>query len=91
MPAESVDGARSSHDFTSVRQASRNEIFLARLYGNALSFNDQRVATLHHQHVFVIFMHMLGGNSIFGACPKGHLASFLAVENVAFNTRRCLS
>jgi len=30
-------------------------------------------------------MHVLGGNRVFGTCPKRHLASIISIENVTFN------
>ena len=54
-------------------------------YWNALSVNEERVATLHDKRVFVIIMRMLGGNCIFRARPKRHLASVFPIEDVTFN------
>ena len=48
--------------------------------------NDERVATLYDQHVFVVIMHMLCGPRVLGARPKRHLASISPVENKTFNT-----
>jgi len=55
---------------------------------NPLFINDQRVATLHDEHVFVIIMHMLGGDCVFRTRPKRHLASVFPIEDVTLNSRR---
>jgi hypothetical protein len=52
------------------RYAAWDEVFLACIYRNPLSLDEQRVATLHDQRVFVIVMHLLGGNGILGARPR---------------------
>lgn len=85
MASKGMDGSGSSHNLTCMRYPPRNEIFLACIYRNALSLNEERVATLHDKHVFVIIVHMLAGNCVFSARPKRHLASVLPVENVTFN------
>jgi hypothetical protein len=90
MASEGVDCSGSSHNFTSVHYTSGDDILLACIYRNPLSVNDKRVATLHDEHVFVIIMHMLSGNGVFGARPKRHLASVLPIEYITFDARRRL-
>ena len=90
MTSEGVDSSRSSEHFATVRYAPWNEIFFARIYRNPHSIDDERIATLHDKHVFVIIMHVLVRCRIFGARPKRHLASIFPIEDIAFNTGRCL-
>src|SRR5215469_15268868 len=90
MASKGMDRSGSSQNFTPVHCAASNEMFLACIYWNPLPVNDERVATLHDQHVFVIVMHLFGGNRAFGTGPKCHLAAVFPIEDVTFNSRRCL-
>jgi len=58
MPPEGVDRSGASHDFTAVANASRDEVFLSSIYGNPLSIDDQGIAALYNDHVFVVFVDM---------------------------------
>ena len=59
MPAERVNCPRATHHFAAVRHASWNEIFLPGFHWNLLAIDNQRVAALHHEHIFIEFMHVL--------------------------------
>jgi hypothetical protein len=90
VAAEGVNRPRSGDYFTTVPYTPCNEILLARPYWNPLALDEERVAALHNQHVFVILMHMLVGHRVFGASPKRHLASVFSIEDVTFNAPRRL-
>jgi len=59
MASERVNRSSASYDLAAVSRTLRNEIFLSSLYQNPLSTDDQRIATLHDNHVLVIFVDML--------------------------------
>src|SRR5215469_8998935 len=67
MGFECVDRSGPSHNLTTVRDAARDDVFLPSLYLNALLVDDQRVATLHNHHVFVVIVDMFSrGRSLSG-------------------------
>ena len=80
MSSEGMDRPCSGDHLASVGYPSRNEILLTCIYWDPLSFDDERVATLRDQHLFVIFVHMFGGHRVFRACPKCHLASIFSIN-----------
>jgi len=82
---------RSRHYLTTVWNTTRNQILLASFDRDALSINPQRIATLNHQHVFIEFMDVLGGSCGLSARPKDHLALLGSVEDISFDTGRCLT
>ncbi len=90
MASEGMNRPRSSQRLTSMCCATGNEIFLSSISQNALSVDDQRVATVHDHHVFVEIMHMLSGGRIWAARPERHLAAILPIEKITFNTGRGL-
>ncbi len=53
-------------------------------------FNDQRVAALHDQHVFVVLMNVEFGRWVVLACPERHLAAFRPTEDIALDSQRRL-
>jgi hypothetical protein len=81
---------RSSHYLAAVPHAARNQILFASFNRDALSINQQCVATLHNYHVFIEFMNVFCGCCGLIARPKRHLASIGTVEDVPFDTRSCL-
>src|ERR1700730_11174069 len=64
-----------------------NEALFTSSNWNPLLINNERVAALHHDHVFVEIMHMRRGLRGFAACPERHLAPVRSVKNVTFNSR----
>ena len=58
MASKGVDRSSASHDFTAVPHALRDEVFLSSIYGTPLSIDDQRIAALYNDHVFVVFVDM---------------------------------
>ena len=53
MPAEGMNRPRSRNDFAAVGDAAGDELLLSGFYGNAFAVDDERVAALHDNHVFV--------------------------------------
>lgn len=74
-----------------MRYAARDEVFLPSPHPNPLSANDQRIATLYHQHVFIVVMDMLGRGRILSTDPERHLTSINSIEDVALNSRSSLT
>jgi hypothetical protein len=68
-----------------VHQALSNEVFFSRSNGNSLSIDDQRVATLYDDHVFIVLAGLSSRRRCLVTLPKGHLASIRAVIYVAFH------
>ena len=58
MAPEDVDRSGSSFNFPTVQCTLRNKEFFSRPDGNSLSIDDQRIAALHNDHVFVIVVDM---------------------------------
>jgi len=58
MAAEGMDRSGSSFDFAAMWYTLRNEVFFSRPYGNPLSIDDERIAALHNDHVFVVVVNM---------------------------------
>jgi len=53
---EGMDRPCASYDFTSMRESLGNEIFLSNLKWDASAINDERIAPLQNDHVFIVFM-----------------------------------
>ena len=87
MTSEGMDCPRSCYYLSTVRYTARNQVFLTSFDKNASAINQQRVATLHHQHVLIEFMDVFSGGCGLIARPKRHLASVGSVEDVSFDTR----
>jgi hypothetical protein len=86
MASKSVNRSCSSDYGARMHNTARNEVLLTGLYRNLPSFNDNCVATLHDEHVFIKFMPVLGRYSILHTRPKCHLASLYPVKNVTLDT-----
>ena len=56
VSAKCVDRPGSSHHFARVHCTARNEKLLSFPYGNAMAANDQGVAPLHDNHVFIVIV-----------------------------------
>src|SRR5499425_2892219 len=56
MTSEGMNCPRSCYYLAAVRHTARNQSFLTSLDGDALSINQQCVASLHNQHVLIKFM-----------------------------------
>jgi hypothetical protein len=69
-----------------MRYAARDEVFLPGIHWNALSVDDQGIATLHNDHVFVVIVSVCRGCRSFTAGPKRHLASACSIEYVTFDS-----
>jgi hypothetical protein len=62
--AERVNGPGVSHWFTPMREPLRDEILLTGSDWNAFVINNQGVAALHDDHVFVEVMHVWRGQAV---------------------------
>ena len=58
VAAEGVSCPGSSADFAGVQYAARYEVLFSRLHWNPLRLDDQGVAALHDQHIFVVIVDM---------------------------------
>jgi len=76
--AEGVDSPYARHEFSAVAEPLGDEIFLTGTDWNALAVDNQGIAALHDEHVFVEIMHMGRGACWFAAGPEGHLAAVYA-------------
>jgi hypothetical protein len=64
-----------------------DEVFLAGDYGDPLSVDDQRIATLYNDHVFIEIVGVCRGRSGLMAGPKRHLAPVRSIEYKTFDAR----
>jgi hypothetical protein len=53
MASECMDRSGPSHNFTTVRDAARDQVFLLSFHRNPISVDDQRIAAVHNYHVFI--------------------------------------
>jgi hypothetical protein len=65
-----------------MRHSTSDEIFLARSHWYAFPIDDQCVASLHNNHVFVVIMGVRCGFSCVAAGPKCHLTTIFSVKNI---------
>jgi hypothetical protein len=56
--AERVNGPSPGANFAAMREPFGNEVFFSRFDGYTSAINDQGIATLDHDHVFVVLMHV---------------------------------
>ena len=82
-----VDSSSSSKDSSTMRHSTSDEIFLARSHWYAFPIDDQCVASLHNNHVFVVIMGVRCGFSCVAAGPKCHLATIFSVKHITINSR----
>ncbi len=59
---EGMYGASPGHNFPTVHDAFRYEIFRTGVQRNMLIVDNEGIATLHHDHIFVELVRMRGGN-----------------------------
>src|ERR1700733_606600 len=86
MAPKCMDGSSTGFNFTTVRYSARDEVFFSGFQGNPVSVEDQRVATLHNDHIFIVIVDMLGRGPRFRTRPERHLASLDPVEHVTLDT-----
>jgi hypothetical protein len=65
-----MDRSGPGENFTTVRNAVRNEVFFAGPYWNSLAIDDQGIAALHNDHVFVVIVSVCHRCCSFTASPK---------------------
>ena len=85
VAAKCVDSSGPGNHFATVRYAARDEVFLAGPHWNPLPIDDQGIAALDNDHVFVVIVGVSRGYRRFTAGPKCHLASVSSIEDVALN------
>jgi hypothetical protein len=90
MSAKGMDRSGAGNYFATVKHSSGNEVFTSRLHRNLFPVDDQGVAALDNDHVFVVVVCVFGGHCIFATCPKGHLTAVHAVEDITLDARRRL-
>jgi hypothetical protein len=90
VAAKCVNRPCASEDFTAVRNTARNKVLFPGPHRNPFSIDDQCVAALNHNHVFIIIVGMRGGSRSVTAGPKCHLTSVRSVKHVALDPWRCL-
>ena len=83
MPSKGVDGSRASRNLTTVRDSTRDHVFVSCTKRNSLVIDKQRVAALNNDHILVEVVNMFHGDGIFSAGPKRHLIPINSVEHVA--------
>jgi len=85
MAAKCVDRSGSSLHFATVLDASRDDVFFPGPDRNSLAIDDQGIAALHNDHVFVVIVGVGRGCGGLRAAPKRHLASVRSVEDKTLN------
>jgi hypothetical protein len=86
-----MNGSGTSVRFTSVRESLRDEILVASSNRDALAINNQGIAALHDNHVFVEVMHVWRRRGRFPASPECHLAPVHSIKDVPFYPRSRLT
>ena len=74
-----------------MRHAAWNEVFVSRIYWNSLAVDDEGIAPLNNDHVFVVFMDMGCGFGCHSTRPICHLASISALVHITHNSRSGLT
>jgi hypothetical protein len=59
MPSEGVDRSRASRNLTTVRDSTRDHVFVSCTKRNSLIIDKQRVAALNNDHILVEIVNML--------------------------------
>ena len=85
MAAKCMNRSRAGKNFSAMLNAARNKILLTGLHRNSLLIDDQGIATLHNEHVFVVIVYMRSRCRRLTAGPKRHLAFIGAVEDIPLN------
>src|SRR5207249_35209 len=81
-----VDGSGLGQNFATVQYAPWDEVLLSGLQWNPLPVDDQGIAALNNDHVFVVIMHVHRGGRSFPAGPKRHLAPVCPIEYVTLDS-----
>jgi hypothetical protein len=80
------DGSGLRQNFPAVPYAAGDEVLLSSRQWNPLSVNDQGVAALNHDHVFIVIVDVRCGSRSFTAGPKRHLAPIRPIEYVTLDS-----
>jgi hypothetical protein len=59
MPSKGVDGSRASRNLTTVRDPTRDHVFVSYPKRNSLVIDKQRVAALNNDHILIEIVNML--------------------------------
>jgi hypothetical protein len=70
VATECMDRSGPSQNFATVWDAARDEIFLPGVHWDPLSIDDQGLAALHNNHVFIVIVSVYRGCSSFTAGPE---------------------
>lgn len=90
VAAEGMYSSGSCNNLATMRHSPRDQIFVSGVKRNVPPIDNQGVASLHYDHVFVVFMSMHGGWRCLTTVPKRHLAPVSSVEDIAFDSLCCL-
>jgi len=88
--AEAVYSTGSGNNLAAVQSSPRYELLTAGAQRNAMPVDDQRVASLHNHHVFVVIVDVRTRQCCLIAGPKCHLAPVRPVEDLALYSWCCL-
>src|SRR5690349_11205685 len=86
MTAKCMDRSCSCQNFSTVRHSAPNEVFVSSIQRNPIAIDDQGIAALHNEHVFVVVVHMLRGSCVVGARPERHLDPITSVKHVSLDS-----
>lgn len=86
MTTECVYGSGLSQNFAAMQYATRDEVLLSSAQWNPFPINDQGIAALDHDHVFVVIVDVRSGSRGLAAGPKRHLAPIRSIEYVPFDS-----
>ena len=75
----------SSNNLAGVQSPPLYAVLITGVERNALAIDDQRIASPHNEHVFVVIMRMRGRYRCLIASPKCHLASVSPIEEVSLD------
>jgi hypothetical protein len=87
LAAKCVDSSSSSKNFSTMQHTTSDEIFFARAHWYPFPIDDQCVASLHDDHVFIVIMRVRRRFRSVAAGPKCHLTAIFSVKNITFNPR----
>lgn len=86
VAAKRVDGPGSGENFSAVQCVLWDEEFVSGIQRYALATDNERVAALYHQHVFIVIVRMDRRSRRLIAGPKSHLASVGAIEDITLHS-----
>src|SRR5262249_9251900 len=88
---EGVYRPGASQGFTAMPDSLRYKVLLASPNGDTLAINDQRIAALHNDKVFIVVMDMRRRYCGLMTGPECHLTPVRSVKNIALYSRSRLT